>query len=90
MSPFMIRFLLVTVTLSSLSAYRIDELLDIESNKVGEGPHWDARTQSLYMVNKCPPKLIRYDYKTNKFHQCRFNCKFDVIKFLVCLLFNII
>ncbi|KAL5275690.1 RGN.2 family protein [Megaselia abdita] len=83
MSPLVIRFILVFFSLSSLSAYRIDELLDIERNKVGEGPHWDVRTQSLYMVNKCPPKLIRYDYKTNKFHQCRFNFKVETAAFVI-------
>ncbi|XP_036331450.1 regucalcin-like [Rhagoletis pomonella] len=33
---------------------------------IGEGPHWDIETQSLYFVDIDVAKLLRYDYKQNK------------------------
>ena len=42
------------------------EKLPIPPLKLGEGPHWDAATQSLYLVDISDSLLIRYDPNANK------------------------
>ncbi|XP_014289312.1 regucalcin isoform X2 [Halyomorpha halys] len=42
------------------------EILPIPSVALGEGPHWDIATQSLYLVDIMGSQLIRYDPKANK------------------------
>lgn len=34
--------------------------------EIGEGPHWDAKRQSLYYVDILGGKVLRLDYKQNK------------------------
>ncbi|CAH1392189.1 unnamed protein product [Nezara viridula] len=42
------------------------EKLPIPSVVLGEGPHWDIATQSLYLIDISGSQLIRYDPKANK------------------------
>lgn len=42
------------------------EKLPIPSVVLGEGPHWDIATQSLYLVDITGSQLIRYDPNANK------------------------
>ncbi|XP_054740037.1 regucalcin-like [Anastrepha obliqua] len=46
-------------------SYKI-EALPGAGTLIGEGPHWDVETQSLYMVDIDVARLLRYDYKENK------------------------
>ncbi|XP_067634410.1 regucalcin-like isoform X2 [Eurosta solidaginis] len=50
--------------LKSMS-YKIEPLPNGDT-LIGEGPHWDIETQSLYFVDIDVAKLLRYDYKENK------------------------
>ncbi|XP_037937573.1 regucalcin-like isoform X2 [Teleopsis dalmanni] len=46
-------------------AYKI-EALPSSFADLGEGPHWDAATQSLYYVDLTCGKLLRYDYNIKR------------------------
>uniref|UniRef100_A0A0K8V6Z2 Regucalcin n=1 Tax=Bactrocera latifrons TaxID=174628 RepID=A0A0K8V6Z2_BACLA len=46
-------------------SYKI-EALPNAGTLIGEGPHWDIETQSLYFVDIDVGRLLRYDYKENK------------------------
>lgn len=37
---------------------------------LGEGPHWDVESQSLYYVDIYAGKLLRYSWKRNKIFSC--------------------
>lgn len=36
-----------------------------ESFYLGEGPHWDVQSQTLYLIDAFPKLIARYDPKTN-------------------------
>jgi len=38
---------------------------------LGEGPHWDVETQSLYFIDINGPIIFRYDYKEDKTYQTK-------------------
>ncbi|XP_004520700.1 regucalcin-like [Ceratitis capitata] len=38
---------------------------------IGEGPHWDVETQSLYFVDIDNAIILRYDYKENKTYSAK-------------------
>ncbi|XP_014277363.1 regucalcin [Halyomorpha halys] len=42
------------------------EKLPIRPLGVGEGPHWDIETQSLYLIDSAGIAIVRYDLATNK------------------------
>ncbi|XP_017463957.1 PREDICTED: regucalcin-like [Rhagoletis zephyria] len=46
-------------------SYKLEELPN-SHGLLGEGPHWDIETQSLYFVDIDNAKLFRYDYEQNK------------------------
>ncbi|XP_022217077.1 regucalcin isoform X1 [Drosophila obscura] len=46
-------------------SYKVEPLPDSYAG-LGEGPHWDVATQSLYYVDLEAGKLLRYDFKQNK------------------------
>ncbi|XP_011208874.2 regucalcin isoform X3 [Bactrocera dorsalis] len=46
-------------------SHKVEQLPDSYAY-LGEGPHWDIETQSLYFVDIKGGKLLRYDYKENK------------------------
>lgn len=55
---------------SEKMSYTVEPLPDSFSG-LGEGPHWDVETQSLYMVNLTAGIIMRYDYKQNKMYKCQ-------------------
>ncbi|XP_069965434.1 regucalcin isoform X2 [Bactrocera oleae] len=48
-----------------MMSYKIEPIPNGET-LIGEGPHWDIQTQSLYFVDIDVARLLRYDYKENK------------------------
>ncbi|XP_067634407.1 regucalcin-like [Eurosta solidaginis] len=62
---FAIGALAVLSYVQTATSYKIEALPNAYT-LVGEGPHWDLKTQSLYFVDIDLAKLLRYDYKTNK------------------------
>ncbi|XP_054738925.1 regucalcin-like [Anastrepha obliqua] len=46
-------------------SYKIEQLPN-SYGLLGEGPHWDIETQSLYFVDIDNAKLFRYDHQQNK------------------------
>ncbi|XP_020715460.1 regucalcin isoform X2 [Ceratitis capitata] len=46
-------------------SYKIEPLPNSYTH-LGEGPHWDVETQSLYYVDIEAAKILRYDYQENK------------------------
>lgn len=51
-------------------SYTVEPLPDSFAG-LGEGPHWDIATQSLYMVDLAAGKIMRYDYNQNKMYKCQ-------------------
>lgn len=51
-------------------SYTVEPLPDSFA-ELGEGPHWDIPTQSLYMVNLTAGMIMRYDYNQNKMFKCK-------------------
>lgn len=51
-------------------SYKIEALNDSHC-ELGEGPHWDVATQSLYFVDINAGKLLRYDYNANKIYKAK-------------------
>ncbi|XP_067634406.1 regucalcin-like [Eurosta solidaginis] len=62
---FAIGALAVLSYVQTATSYKLEALPNAYT-LVGEGPHWDIKTQSLYFVDIDLAKLLRYDYKTNK------------------------
>ncbi|XP_055910556.1 uncharacterized protein LOC129944923 [Eupeodes corollae] len=54
----------------TVMSYKVEPLPDSFA-ELGEGPHWDIETQSLYMVDLSAGKIMRYDYKQNKMYKCQ-------------------
>ncbi|SPP77643.1 regucalcin isoform X1 [Drosophila guanche] len=64
-----IRFLPLFIALFGLTmSYKVEPLPDSYAG-LGEGPHWDVATQSLYYVDLEAGKLLRYDFKENKVYK---------------------
>jgi len=53
-----------------MTSYKVEPLPDSHA-ELGEGPHWDIATQSLYYVDISFGKLYRYDYQENKVYKCQ-------------------
>ncbi|XP_036225837.2 regucalcin [Bactrocera oleae] len=51
-------------------SYKVEQLPE-SYGFLGEGPHWDTETQSLYFVDILNAKLLRYDYKENKTYSAK-------------------
>uniref|UniRef100_A0A0A1WDJ0 Regucalcin n=1 Tax=Zeugodacus cucurbitae TaxID=28588 RepID=A0A0A1WDJ0_ZEUCU len=51
-------------------SYKVEQLPD-SYGFLGEGPHWDIETQSLYFVDIKNATLLRYDYKENKTYSAK-------------------
>jgi len=51
-------------------SYKVEPLPDSHA-ELGEGPHWDIASQSLYFVDIHVGKLLRYDYKQNKVYKSK-------------------
>ncbi|XP_055843250.1 regucalcin-like isoform X2 [Episyrphus balteatus] len=51
-------------------SYKVEPLPDSFAG-LGEGPHWDVATQSLYMVDLPNGKIMRYDFNENKMYRCQ-------------------
>ncbi|XP_004520695.1 regucalcin [Ceratitis capitata] len=51
-------------------SYKLETIPNGET-LIGEGPHWDVATQSLYFVDIDNAVLLRYDYKQNKTYSAR-------------------
>ncbi|XP_054728968.1 regucalcin-like isoform X3 [Anastrepha obliqua] len=50
--------------------YKIEPLPNSYAH-LGEGPHWDIETQSLYYVDIDAGKILRYDYQQNKVYHSK-------------------
>lgn len=46
-------------------AYKVEQLPS-PKNVLGEGPHWDVGSQSLYYIDIYGGTIHRYDYADNK------------------------
>lgn len=51
-------------------SYKVEPIPDSKVN-LGEGPHWDVESQSLYFVGLDEGLLLRYDYKEDKIYRCQ-------------------
>jgi len=51
-------------------SYKVEQLPDSYA-ELGEAPHWDIATQSLYFLDINSGLLYRYDYKENKTYQAK-------------------
>jgi hypothetical protein len=45
---------------------KVEVVADSPYTEIGEGPHWDAKRQSLYYVDILGGKIFRLDYKEKK------------------------
>ncbi|XP_055844536.1 regucalcin-like [Episyrphus balteatus] len=52
------------------TSYHVEQLPNSLS-KIGEAPHWDIATQSLYMVDLTAGQLKRFDYNLNRMFKCQ-------------------
>lgn len=52
------------------NSYQIEIVPNSQIN-LGEGPHWDIETQSLYYVDIYGGSVFRYDYKEKKIYKCQ-------------------
>lgn len=50
--------------------YKVEVVPTSPLSEIGEGPHWDADTQSLYYVDiyGTEASVLRYDYKEKKIY----------------------
>lgn len=51
-------------------SYKVEPISDLIL-ELGEGPHWDIETQSLYFVDIYGGSIHRYDYNENKVYSCK-------------------
>lgn len=60
------------------------EAVPSPKNDLGEGPHWDERTQSLYYVDIYGKEgtVLRYDYKENKVYSASIDGE-EVVSFII-------
>lgn len=51
-----------------MSAYKVEPVLGAPKNLLGEGPHWDIESQSLYYVDIFGKEaaILRYDFVEKK------------------------
>lgn len=47
-------------------APKVERITEIETVELGEGPHWDAETQSLYFVDIFGKSIHKYVPATKK------------------------
>lgn len=48
-----------------MANYKVEEI-SVPKLDLGEGPHWDAKSQSLYLVDMFEARVLRWDYRENK------------------------
>lgn len=60
------------------------EVLPSPKSELGEGPHWDEHTQSLYYVDIYGKEssILRYDYKENKVYSAKIDRE-PVVSFII-------
>lgn len=60
------------------------EVLPSSKSDLGEGPHWDEKTQSLYYVDIYGKgeSILRYDYKENKVYSATIDGE-QVVSFII-------
>lgn len=66
-----------------MSPYKIELIEAAPKSQLGEGPHWDAKTQSLYYVDIYPGLLHRYDYKKNQVYTATVEGDLKPISFII-------
>lgn len=51
-----------------MATYKVEQVTASPISVLGEGPHWDVETQSLYYVDiySNTSSVLRYDYAENK------------------------
>lgn len=55
-----------TNTTEKIMAPKVERITEIETTELGEGPHWDADTQSLYFVDIFGKSIHKYVPATKK------------------------
>lgn len=60
------------------------EIVPSPKSELGEGPHWDDKTQSLYYVDIYGKgeSILRYDYKENKVYSAKVDGE-EVVSFII-------
>lgn len=60
------------------------EVVPSPKSELGEGPHWDEKTQSLYYVDIYGKEgsILRYDYKENKVYSAKIDGE-EVVSFII-------
>ncbi|KAL5279629.1 RGN.2 family protein [Megaselia abdita] len=67
-------FLLTLLVFSAYgcdSDYKFEKIPGSNVSGIGEQPHWDSSTQSLYYVDVENAVLLRYNSQENKVHRCK-------------------
>lgn len=64
-------------------APKVERIQDIETVELGEGPHWDAETQSLYFVDIFGEAIHKYVPRTRKHTKAIIGKTFLLVK-LIC------
>lgn len=69
-------------------ALKLERLDEIGINELGEGPHWDAETQSLYFVDIVASAIHKYVPSTKKHTKAVLGNIFLILKlFIIIILF---
>ncbi|XP_053696329.1 regucalcin-like [Sabethes cyaneus] len=53
-----------------MASYKVEEIPGPQLD-LGEGPHWDSQTQSLYYVNLFEATIYRLDHQSNKVYSAK-------------------
>lgn len=61
-----------------MSTYKVEAIHDSLLHDLGEGPHWDIKTQRLYYVDILKASMHCFDYRSNK----TYNATVDNVKYI--------